>query len=433
MSPLEFLHLNEHRKIPLRDETERRMFTNAHDRFATACGLALQGLGLVPFCIDMLPQKKQGVFERIKNAFSRKRPVAAWGIDIGNSCMKAVKVAFDADSVPVVEHCYLCHYHFEALKSSEESGADIRETKIMEALAEPMNPFQRDEPPVGKELDVPTKRKLAVQGFLHKYEYQGEVIGVGYPSQDLICANVAIPADTPQIAEAAIPFEFKHHLPYDEDKFLPNYIFLGSAEGDEGVTKQCFHLFSTKMSTMQDTLDLLGEHGIMPDMMTTNHLANLNYATFLLMSPPVAQTPEEQAAAEEKEFEPPDIESILICDMGASGMDLIFYGLKELSHFYIPIGGDWFTQEIATALEIPLPRAEGYKRDPLASGHGQEIVEALKPLVKKLANEITLRLEHFRKGGGKLDKVIVLGGGFQLRGFAAYFRSVLEVLWKQKT
>ena len=431
MSPFAFLHLNEHRTIPLRDETERRMFTNAHDRFATACGLALQGLGLVPFSVDMLPQKKQGFFERMKNAFSRKRPVAAWRMDIGNSCMKAVKVILDADGVPVVEHCYLCHYHFDSVKSSEESSVNNFETKIVEALAEPMNPFQRDEPSVRMELDVPTKRKLAVQGFLHKYEYQGEVIGVGYPSQDLICANVAIPADTPQIAETAIPFEFKHHLPYEEDRFLPNYIFLGSVDENDDVTKQCFHLFSTKILAMQDTLDLLGEHGIVPDMMTTNHLANLNYATFLLMSPPVVPTPEEQAAVEEKEFEPPDVESILICDMGASGMDLIFYDLRELSHFYIPIGGDRFTQEIATSLQIPWPRAEGYKRDPLASGHGQEIVESLKPLVKKLANEITLRLERFRKGGGKLDKVIVLGGGFQLRGFAAYFRSVLEMLWKQ--
>ena len=432
MPPFTFLHLNEHRTIPLRDETERRIYTYSQDRFATACGLALQGLGLVPFNVDMLPQQKQGLFARLKNAFSRKRIVAAWGMDIGNSCMKAVKVSLAADGVPVVEHCYQCHYHFEPLK--QQQATDLPETKIMETLAKPVNPFARDEPDFEtKELDVPEKRKLAVKGFLHKYEYQGEVICVGYPSRDLICANVAIPADTPQVAEAAIPFEFKHHLPYDEDKFLPNYIFLGSTAGDENVMKQCFHLFSTKMSTMQDTLDLLAEYGIMPNMMTTNHLANLNYATFLLMSPPVAQTPEEQVAMEGNEFEPPDIESILICDMGASGMDLIFYDLKELSHFYIPIGGDRFTQEIATALNIPLPRAEGYKRDPLASGHGQEIVDALKPLVKKLANEITLRLERFRKNGGKLDKVIVLGGGFQLRGFAAYFRSVLEALWKQKT
>jgi len=246
----------------------------------------------------------------------------------------------------------------------------------------------------------------------------------------LICANAVIPAKTVGIAESAIPYEFKHHLPCDEDRFFPSYLHLGSVDGDDGVALQCFHLFSTKISTIQDTLDLLAEHGIMPNVMTTNHLANLNYATFLLMSSPVSQTPEEQAAMEDKEFDPPDVESILICDMGAAGMDLVFYDLKELSHFYVPIGGDHFTREIATALKIPLARAEGYKRDPVASGHGQEILDALKPLVKKLVQEITVRLELFRKNGGKLDKVIVMGSGFQMRGFAGYFRAVLEALWK---
>ena len=415
----------------MRDETGRRIFTNAQDRFATACGLALQGLGLVPFDINLLPQPKQGFFTRIKSAFSRKRTVAAWGMDIGNSCVKAVKVILDAEGVPVVEHCYHCLYHFDAVKPSEESADNQSETKIMEVLAEPSNPFANEAPPIEfKAKDLMSKKKLAIEGFLHKYEYQGETICVGYPSQDLICANVSISADTPEIAEKAIPFEFEHRLPYEEERFLPNYLFLGSVDGGDGVTKQCFHLFSTKISMMQDTLDLLGEYGIMPNIMTTNHLANLNYSTFLLMSPPVPQTAKEQTEMEGKEFEPPDVESILVCDMGAAGMDLIFYDLKELSHFYIPIGGDYFTQVIATALKIPFARAEGYKRDPLGSGYGQEIVDALKPAVKKLVQEITVRFERFRKNGGKLDKVIVMGSGFQLRGFAAYFRAVLETLWK---
>ena len=414
-----------HKAFPFRDGTSMRSFYKSPYRFATACGLALQGLGLVPFDVDLLPEKKQSFFARIKNRFSKKRPVAAWGMDVGNSCMKAVKIVLDADGVPVIEHCFHCHYHFDsASKRTKKSETDISETKIMDVLDEPSgSPFMRDEHSVApQELDFSSKRKLAVKAFLHQYEYQGEIICVGYPAQDLICANVAIPANTPEIAEAAIPFEFKHHLPYDEDRFIPNYMCLGAMD-DEGVTKQCFYLFSAKISTMRESLDLLDEFGIAPDMMTTNVLANLNYATFFLMHPPSTLTPEET-------FEPPEVESILSCDMGSLGTDLVFYSMKEILHYYIPIGGDHFTKEIATVLNIPLVRAEGFKRNPLQSGHDKEIVEALKPVVRRLVQEITLRMERFRKSGGKLDKVVVMGSGFQLQGFEAYFRNVLKNLWK---
>jgi hypothetical protein len=54
---LTFLHQNEHTKLPIRDATERKKFLEFHDRFATACGLALQGLGQVPFAVDLLPHE----------------------------------------------------------------------------------------------------------------------------------------------------------------------------------------------------------------------------------------------------------------------------------------------------------------------------------------------------------------------------------------
>ncbi|GHT27453.1 hypothetical protein FACS18942_06800 [Planctomycetales bacterium] len=419
----------------MRDTTERRIFLNSQDRFATACGLALQGLGLIPFAVNMLPQEKQGFFSRLKGTFSKKKVVAAWGLDIGNSCMKAVRVTFDSDGIPVVNECYHCYYHRSDSKSkddleTEDSRIARAETQLMNVMQSHSTPFANEEAPiVFKANDLQSMKRLAVEGFLHQYEYQGETICVGYPSQNLICANMALEADTPEIAEKVIPFEFKNYLPFDEDNFLPNYMFLGDDTGENNAVRQCIHLFSTRISTLENIIELLGEFGIVPNIMTTNLLANLNYSAFLLMSPPVSQT----ETTEEVNFEPPEIESILVCDMGAIGTDLVFYNLKEILHYYVTVGGDHFTQAIAKSLDISHERAEGFKRNPLASGYGMEIVEALKPVVRQLVNEVMLRLERFRKNGGNLDKVIVMGSGFQLQGFADYFRKVLEASWKTAT
>jgi Tfp pilus assembly PilM family ATPase len=434
MFSLTFFHLNTHRKIPLRDITERHVFLNYQDRFATACGLALQGLGLVPFAVNMLPQEKQGFFSRVKGVFSKKKIVAAWGLDIGNSCMKAVRVTFDSEGIPVVNECYHCHYPISDPKLSntqetEDSRINRLESQAVDVLQSSSLFADRDTSVVFKSRDIQSLKSLSIEGFLHRYEYNGELICIGYPSQNLICTNIALEVDTPEIAAKVIPFEFKNHLPLDEDQFLPNYLFLGSDIGENNSVHQCIHLFSTRISTMENNIELLGKFGIVPNIMTTNHLANLNYSAFLLMSPPVTQT----GALEENNFEPSDIESILVCDMGAMGTDLIFYNLKEIIHHYVTIGGDHFTRAIAKTLDIPFERAEGFKRNPLASGHGTEVVEALKPVVRQLVSEVMIRLERFRKNGGNLDKIIVMGSGFQLQGFADYFHKVLETLWKKVT
>ena len=441
--PLTFIHLNEHKKLPIRDYTERRRYLEFHDRFATACGLALQGLGQVPFSVDLLPQQKQSsFFGRLKSPFRRKQVPAAWGFDFGFSCFKAVRVTYDEDGVLAVDECFQCHHPQVALPD-EENGQELEQLtddQIAQLLGKEsgsQNPFARTDnttafEPISQERFL----DLAIESFLAKYEYHGESICIGYPGHDILCTNFSLPQMPPQQTWQAIQYEAKHHLEDNPNLYQMSWLVLGWEEDEQNLMKQYIHLFLARTGTIDSKLYMLQKYGIAPNLMTSNVLANLNYAYLILTSQAVEQPPlqEENAQSlsqQNDDFEPPEIRSILVCDMGTQGTDLTLYNLREIRHFYLPIGGQDFTKSIAKALGEPFHVAEAIKRNPTKRTEDRaKVVEALKPVAKQLVDEILLRLQHFRKSGATLDKVVALGGGFQLNGFAAYFKNLLNANWK---
>jgi len=439
-SPLTFIHLNEHKTLPIRDYTERRKFLEFQNRFATACGLALQGLDRVPFAVDLLPPQKQSSFSSwIKNPLRKKSVRAAWGFDFGYSCFKAVRVTFDDDGVLAIDECFQCHHPHDGLPHSqgENSLDELSEEQIVQLLEKPdgrKSPFEYDDA-VHEPLTQERFQSLAIESFLAKYEYKGESICIGYPAHDIICANTTLPQMPPQQTWQAVHYEAKHHFSDNPNLYQTGWLVLGWEEDEQNVMKQYIHLFMARIGTIDSKLHLLQKYGIAPSLMTSNVLANLNYAYLLLTLPPV-ELPEAQAEGrnppeQNGDFEPPEIQSILVCDMGTQGTDLTFYNLREIRHYYLNIGGQDFTKSIANALGESFHFAEAIKRKPTQrAGDTAKVVEALKPVAKRLVDEILLRLQHLRKSGATLDKVVVLGGGFQLNGFATYFKNLLNSAWK---
>ena len=438
--PLTFIHLNEHRMLPIRDYTERQLFLEFHDRFATACGLALQGLGQVPFAVNLLPpERPASFFSKIRSSFRKKPVPSAWGFDFGFSCFKAVRVTFDDGGVFAVDECFHCH-HPQVTLPEEDNGQSFEtmpEEEIVQLLEKqdgPKNPFEHSDS-APEPLTQERFQSLAIESFLAKYEYQGESIGIGYPAHDILCTNFILPQMSPQQTWQAVQYEAKHHLSDNPNLFHTGYLILGWEEDEQNVMKQYVHLFLARLGTIESKLQMLQKYGISPNLMTSNVLANLNYAHLLFTLPPVVQPPfvdnAQNPPEQNEDFEPPEIQSILVCDMGTQGTDLTFYNLREIRHYYLDIGGQDFTKSIAKSLGESFSHAEAIKRNPTKrTENTAKVVEAVKPVARRLVDEILLRLQHFRKSGATLDKVVVLGGGFQLRGFAAYFKSLLNAHWK---
>ena len=416
----------------------------------------MRGLLPLPFAVDLLPAKERpSFFARLRGAFKRNNKVdAAWGFDFGHSCFKAVRLTFDTDGTLAVDECFHCHhadYDPKPKPEPEESDSvfsEENEEQISKVLNEPEvpgNPFTpKEEKTVMMNIDADAFKRYAIEAFLRKYEYRGESICVGYAPHDIYCDNIQVPQMTPDQTWSAVQLEMRNRLADGFLAFAYNYLVLGWSEDENNLVQQYLHLFATRNSSLEKVMTLLQEYGIEATHITPTIYANLNYAVELFGLPPVEQLPATNGTGAVEggtssvkwpmsgEFQPPEFRSILVCDMGTSGTDLTFYNLQEIRHFYIPVGGRDFTQAISKGLGVPLPLAEAIKRDFQRAEDMTKLADSLKPVARRLIDEIFLRLEHFRKSGGTFDKVVVMGGGFQLKGFAAYFRSLLEVLWKEK-
>ncbi|MGH7639863.1 MAG: cell division protein FtsA [Candidatus Dormibacteria bacterium] len=138
---------------------------------------------------------------------------------------------------------------------------------------------------------------------------------------------------------------------------------------------------------------------------------------------------------------------LAVVDVGAGTTDIaIFEGGTIQAVVVLPVGGQNVTQDLAAGLRCDQEEAETLKRrhghcDPgqvlpeemvtvVGSSHvGAEevprrlLAEIIEPRAREMARQIGQVLEG--EGGG-MAKLVVTGGGFRLRGFAAAVHQILE-------
>lgn len=121
----------------------------------------------------------------------------------------------------------------------------------------------------------------------------------------------------------------------------------------------------------------------------------------------------------------------LICDLGASGSNIMIAGKTKLfSNYYVPVGGVAMTRLIADAFGLPIDQAEGYKR---TYGIAKDQLEGkmlvvLKPLIDNLIGEIRKMVVSYKDEhkDSSVNKLILTGGGSYLVGLIPYLSESLE-------
>ena len=98
------------RRIRLAEGLAQEAMVRQAGMLWTACGLALQALGLAEVEMDLTPKgQSASLAARVAGVFSKdvfswkkeRKPIAAWGIDIGNSAVKAVRLRQEDEQSPV--------------------------------------------------------------------------------------------------------------------------------------------------------------------------------------------------------------------------------------------------------------------------------------------------------------------------------------------
>lgn len=223
-----------------------------------------------------------------------------------------------------------------------------------------------------------------------------------------------------------INLEAKNYFPFSIDDALLDYEIVGDVV-EKGVRKYEAVVSVSPKPTVEKYLSLLGKIGIKP-----SSFVPVSYAL---------QKAAQALSAEEGKTQ-------CFVDMGKRHTELIICkGRYLLFSRKIPVAGDGFTKAMTGALvsergriELALNEAEKIKREtgiPAASESRiigdkistTQVLSMLGTPLEQLVSEVERCFDYYREesGGGRIDALVLFGGGASLGGLVKYLSEALGI------
>lgn len=347
--------------------------------FAVAFGLALQGIGKGPVRIDFT-DTSSGVMGRMARLMRDNRHDSAWGIDIGDHSLKAVKLSSLQGGQRVAATACEAIPHRKLLSQAADYG------EARDLVEETFNRFR----------DVHTLK--------------GERLCLALSSRLTICRVLHLPAMADRKVEEAIRFEAQHVLRGDLDDYCWRKYRPDSGD-EEAVDRSNYLLFALTRRHLKYTEETCERLHIQPDVLQTEYLALHNYLGFELAAP--EQNGDGQQGA------------TVLLDMGAGGTSMIVHSRRCLWGRYLGVGGHTFSRAIVREFQLTLGQAEDWKQDPSRVDRWSRWESVLSSVFESFSKEFTAALDAFAKDfpGERIERIVTVGGGMEMHGLLRYLRT----------
>ncbi len=297
-------------------------------------------------------------------------PRFAWGIDIGNRALKAVKLVssaegFRVDDFEVIEH--------ETVLSA---AGDNRESLIQTALAN----FVQRHPGIEK----------------------GQV-GVGVSGQQSFARFIKLPPVEPKKIPEIVRFEAIQQIPFPLDDVEWSYQLFQDPESPE-----------VEVGIFAMRKELINQH--------------IKYFTSIDLNVQVVQM-NPLAVYNAMYYDSRIKGTTMIVDLGAENTDLIIAEGETIWLRSIPIGGNNFTEALTKAFKVNFAKAEDLKRNATTSKYGRQIMQAMRPIFADLVSEIQRSIGFYASvhRDSRIAKIIALGSTFRLPGLQKYLQQNLQL------
>ena len=343
--------------------------------FFVACGLALQGIDKAPIQINLAPKKKGGFagFSLLK----RKKGKRAWGFDVGDSAIKAVKLALDdATDRVVVEAC------------------DCIEFGIPLSLA-----------------DIDQNRgELIQQAFEQMFERHGreaDRVCVSLSGSKILGRQFDLPVVKSKKVAEAVEFEAAHQIPFPLADLIWDYQLFNCPPGeddDDGLQQQHVLLVAAKDHHVTDFVSIFEHIELDVDIMQSSQLALHNFAWFEFFSDADAMRDENKAIA--------------FFDVGSAGSNVVVSTPSRVWFRNVRLGGNDVTKKLMRQFKLSMKQAEQLKRKPQGARRFSQLYDAIAPEFDEMVREINRSLDMHAQvyPQQQVGKLYALGGGMQLHG-----------------
>jgi type IV pilus assembly protein PilM len=293
----------------------------------------------------------------------------AWGIDVGNRALKAVKLVREGDQLRVDDFDVIEH---ETVLSN---AGDNKEELI----------------------------KSALSNFATRHPSKGGQYAIGVSGQASFARFIKLPPVEPKKIPEIVRFEAIQQIPFPLDDVEWSYqLFQGADSPDVEVG-----IFAMRK-------ELVNQH--------------INYFTDIDMNVQVVQM--SPLAVYNAMYHDNRLQgTTMVIDLGAENTDLIICDNETIWLRSIPIGGNNFTDALVKAFKLNFAKAEDLKRNAATSKYARQIFQAMRPIFADLVAEIQRSVGFYASvhRDSRIKKVLALGGTFKLPGLQKYLQQNLQL------
>ena len=348
----------------------------------TAFGLALHGLGLAAIDADLTPQEKTGMLGMLPSlSFGRRAANEAWGLDLSDYALKAIKLSRQGKSGEVrIEACeYLLHARPLALVDGEVERAAVA---------------------------TETLRKFAVLAG----ELKGVRICAGLPGPRVLGRFFELPPMPAKKVSDSIQYEAQHQLPIALTELCWSHQLLDDVTGKGADDRPRRVLIQAARETqVRERLGVFKSAGLAVDCLQNDCLALHNAIVYELLAEGAADS----------------VEAIAVADVGTEATNVVVSSSRSVWFRTFTQGGGSFTRELVKQLKLTHEQAEQLQREPAKARRFSQLEAAVQPLLVQLGGEIERSLASYSRvySDRPVRQVYGLGGGFQTHGLLRFLRT----------
>jgi type IV pilus assembly protein PilM len=293
----------------------------------------------------------------------------AWGIDVGNRALKAIRLVRDGEGLRIDDFEVIEHEHVLS------QAGDNRESLIQQALA----------------------------NFAQRHNIKGGGVAIGVSGQTSFARFIKLPPVEPRKIPEIVRFEAIQQIPFPLEEVEWSYQLFQQPDSPEVEVG----IFAMRKELVNHTIKSFTDVGLDVQVVQTNPLAVYN-----------AMYHDERIKG-----------TTMIIDLGAENTDLIIAEGESIWMRSIPIGGNHFTEALLKAFKLKFAKAEELKRNAATSKYGRQILQAMRPVFSDLVGEIQRSIGFYSSThrDSRITKVLALGGTFRLPGLQKYLQQNLQL------
>jgi type IV pilus assembly protein PilM len=279
----------------------------------------------------------------------------AWGLDIGHSSIKAVKLSRSGDGAVVLG------YAIEPITTGENTDREEAVVKALELLA------TREE--MG---NAPVVASLS--------------------GRQIFSRTINIPIINPKTVDKMVELEARQQIPGNFEEVEWSYHLSPSPDG----TSNDVAIFAAKRELIDELVRKCKRVGINLVAVSVSSLALYNFIRY------------------DQEF--PESETTIILDVGAENTDLVLYQGETLWMRTLAVSGNDITKAFMKKFRVSFEEAETLKRQIGESRQADKIFKVIEASINELTSEVQRSLGFYKQQNpsANLENIVISGNTFRL-------------------